>query len=98
METQTVLTCNMDCDTLCGMATLNARELHNQTSAILDEVSKGKTFQIVRNGKLVGTLQPAGEPCPSEWEEIMADVWAAQKRAAGKSRNPVLLERTRRRR
>ena len=80
------------------MATLNARQLHNQTSAVLDEVSKGKTFQIIRNGKLVGTLQPAHEPAASEWDEIMAEVWAAQKRTPGKSRNPVLLERARRRR
>ena len=36
------------------MATVNARQLHNETSAILDEVSKGKSFQIVRNGKFVG--------------------------------------------
>ena len=80
------------------MATLNARQLHNQTSAVLDEVSKGKTFQIIRHGKIVGTLQPPDEPAPSDWDEIMAEVWEAQKRAHGKTRNPVLLERARRRR
>ena len=36
-----------------GVNLLNARQLHNETSAVLDEVSKGKAFQIVRNGKVV---------------------------------------------
>jgi antitoxin (DNA-binding transcriptional repressor) of toxin-antitoxin stability system len=80
------------------MPVLNARQLHNETSAILDEVSKGKTFQIVRNGKLIGTLQPAAESTTANWEEIMAEVWAAQKKTPGKSRNPVLIEREKRRR
>lgn len=80
------------------MTVLNARQLHNETSAILDEVSRGKAFQIVRNGKLIGTLQPADEPSAAEWDEIMAEVWAAQKQARGKTRNPVLAERERRRR
>ena len=81
-----------------GMAVLNARELHNKTSAILDEVANGKTFEIVRNGRLIGTLQPADQPADSEWEKIMAEVWAAQKEALGKTPNPVLAERERRRR
>jgi len=80
------------------MSVLNARQLHNETSAILDEVSKGKSFQIVRNGKLVGTLQPAAEATTTDWDEIMQEVWAAHKEARGKSRNPVLVERERRRR
>jgi len=77
---------------------LNARQLHNETSAVLDEVSKGKAFQIVRNGKVVATLQPADDDVADSWEEIMTEVWAAQKKARGKSRNPVLAERERRRR
>ena len=80
------------------MAVLNARQLHNETSAVLDEVSKGKTFQIVRHGKLIGTLQPADEAVTSAWEEIMAEVWNAQKEALGKTPNPVLAERECRRR
>jgi len=83
---------------ILSMIVLNARQLHNETSAVLDEVSKGKAFQIVRNGKLIGTLQPADEPAADEWDEIMAEVWSAQKKASGKTRNPVLAERERRRR
>ncbi|HZO83715.1 MAG TPA: hypothetical protein VFC26_00750 [Verrucomicrobiae bacterium] len=80
------------------MTVLNARQLHNETSAILDEVAKGKSFDIVRNGKRVGTLRPAEEATPPEWDEIMSEVWAAQKKAKGSTPNPVLAERERRRR
>lgn len=80
------------------MSVLNARQLHNETSAILDEVSKGKSFQIIRNGKLIGTLQPAQQQEATGWEEIMSEVWAGQKEARGQTPNPVLAERARRRR
>jgi len=80
------------------MALLNARRLHNETSAILDEVANGKTFQIVRKGKLIGTLQPADKTVASHWKEIVTEVWAVQKDTFGKTPNPVLAERERRRR
>src|SRR5437764_12193534 len=75
---------------ILSMIVLNARQLHNETSAVLDEVSKGKAFQIVRNGKLIGTLQPADEPAADEWAEIMAEVWSAKKNASGKTCKPVM--------
>jgi antitoxin (DNA-binding transcriptional repressor) of toxin-antitoxin stability system len=75
------------------MALLNARELHNETSAVLDELARGKSFEIARNGKIIGTLQPAKNAEPPDWSEIMAEVWASQKKALGKTRNPVLAER-----
>ena len=81
-----------------GMSLLNAWQLHNETSAVLDELAKGKSFDISRNGKIIGTLQPAKDAQPAGWDEIMAEVWAAQRKARGKSRNPVLTERERRRR
>jgi antitoxin (DNA-binding transcriptional repressor) of toxin-antitoxin stability system len=77
---------------------LNARQLHNETSAVLDELSKGKSFRIERRGRIIGTLQPAGNRDKPGWEELMSEVWAAQKKAGGKTRNPVLLERARKRR
>jgi hypothetical protein len=43
-------------------------------------------------------IQPIRDHQPEGWDEIMAEVWAAQKRATGKTRNPVLAERKRRRR
>ena len=80
------------------MALLNARQLHNETSAVLDEVAKGKSFEVARNGKVIEKLQPAKEAEPAQWDEVMSEVWEAQKKAKGKTRNPVLAERERRRR
>jgi len=80
------------------MLLLNARQLHNETSSILDELTRGKSFRIKRRGRIIGTLRPVGSGEQSGWEEIMGEVWAAQKKAQGKSRNPVLLERERKRR
>ena len=80
------------------MPSLNARQLHNETSAVLDEVVKGKSFEIARNGKIIGRIQPISDGESKGWDEIMSEVWAAQKKASGKTRNPVLVERERRRR
>ena len=80
------------------MPLLNARQLHNETSAVLDEVVKGNTFEIARNCKIIGTIQPISDGESEGWDEIMSEVWAAQKKATGKTRNPVLAERERRRR
>lgn len=41
-----------------AMSTISARQLHHDTSAVLDEVAKGKTFRITRNRKSVGRLTP----------------------------------------
>ena len=85
------------CNTLI-MAVVNARELHNSTSAVLNEVSKGKSFEVERRGKVIAIIRPAKSAKPDKWEEIMAPVWEAQKKAKGKTPNPVLAERARRRR
>ncbi len=80
------------------MSTISARQLHHDTSAVLDEVAKGKTFRITRNGKDVGQLAPTEASPPVAWDDIMGEVWAAQKHCSGKSLNPVLAEREKRRR
>jgi antitoxin (DNA-binding transcriptional repressor) of toxin-antitoxin stability system len=80
------------------MSLLNARQLHNETSAVLDEVAKGKSFEIARRGKIIGTIQPSRDHEAEGSHEIMSEVWSAQKTAVGKSRNPVLAEREQRRR
>jgi prevent-host-death family protein len=81
-----------------AMSTISARQLHHDTSAVLDEVARGKTFRITRNGKNVGRLAPAKAIPPTPWDDIMGEVWAAQNNCSGKSRNPVLVEREKRRR
>jgi len=88
----------MGCVTFRLVTQLNARQLHNETSAVLDEVSRGKSFEIVRNGKIIGRLQPATQLPPADWSEVMSEVWEAHKTAKGRSRNPILAERERRRR
>lgn len=80
------------------MPVLNVKQLHNETSAVINEVAKGKSFEIERRGKVVATIRPASNSRPSRWDEIMAPVWELQKKAKGKTPNPVLAERARRRR
>lgn len=80
------------------MPVLNARQLHHDTSAVLDEVSKGKSFQIERNGKIIGRIQPDAEHKRAGWDEIMKEVWALRKTVKRTHPNPVLAERARRRR
>lgn len=59
--------------------------------------------QLLRHGAMITrskVLKKANrnEATAADWEEIMSEVWAAQKEAAGKTPNPVLVERERRRR
>jgi antitoxin (DNA-binding transcriptional repressor) of toxin-antitoxin stability system len=80
------------------MPVLNVKQLHNETSAILNEVCKGKSFDVEKHGKVIATIRPAKGSKQTTWAEIMAPVWALQKKAKGKTPNPVLAERVRRRR
>ena len=80
------------------MPVVNVKQLHNDTSGVINEVAKGQSFDIEKRGKIVATIRPARTAQSATWAEIMAPVWAAQKKATGKSPNPVLLERARRRR
>ena len=80
------------------MAVLNVKQLHNETSAVINEVAKGKSFEIERRGKVIATIRPADNSRANRWDEIMAPVWELQKKAKGKTPNPVLAERARRRR
>ena len=52
------------------MSTISARQLHHDTSAVLDEVAKGKTFRITRNGKNIGSLAPAKASPAVAWGDI----------------------------
>ncbi len=80
------------------MPVLNARQLHNQTSAILDDVAKGMSFDVERHGKVIATIAPAKDLRPQTWDEVLAPVRAALKTVTRKQPNPVLEERARRRR
>jgi antitoxin (DNA-binding transcriptional repressor) of toxin-antitoxin stability system len=80
------------------MSSVNARTLHNNTSAVLDEVERGVSFLVERSGRTIARLQPVTAGKDPGWEEIMSEVWRAQKQIRVKSQNPVLAERARRRR
>lgn len=80
------------------MAVLNTKQLHNETSAVLDEVEKGKSFDIERQGKVIATLKPAKNARRATWDEILAPVRALHSKVKFKTPNPVLAERARRRR
>jgi antitoxin (DNA-binding transcriptional repressor) of toxin-antitoxin stability system len=80
------------------MAVLNVKQLHNETSAILNEVSKGKSFDVEKHGKVIATLRPAKHLEPPTWDEILAPVRALHGKVKNRTPNPVLAERARRRR
>jgi antitoxin (DNA-binding transcriptional repressor) of toxin-antitoxin stability system len=80
------------------MSTITTKQLHHETSAVLDEVERGQSFQVTRNGKVIGRLEPATKNQTKSWDAIMGPVWEAQKRCKSKEPNPVIQERRRRRR
>jgi antitoxin (DNA-binding transcriptional repressor) of toxin-antitoxin stability system len=82
------------------MSIITAKQLHQETKAILDLLEQGESLLITRNGRTIGRIEPLGATEQSGWADIMAEVWRAQKSV--KSReivpNPALQERQRRRR
>ncbi len=83
-----------------SMSTVSAKRLHQETKAVLNQLEQGESLLITRNGRTIGRIEPMATPAAPEWEVVMADVWAAQKKvkAAERVPNPVLAERARRRR
>ena len=81
------------------MTSVNAKELHHNTGAVLDRIEKGETVLISRNGKVIARVEPA-EATGAKWSDIMADVWKAARKVtvSRRTENPVLAERARRRR
>lgn len=80
------------------MAVLNVKQLHNETSAILNEVAKGKSFDVKKHGKVIARIQPAKNIQKPTWDEILAPVRALHSKIKHKTPNPVLEERARHRR
>jgi antitoxin (DNA-binding transcriptional repressor) of toxin-antitoxin stability system len=82
------------------MGTVTAKQLHQETKSILDQLEQGEPLIITRNGQAVGRLEPLSRKQSLKWDEVMAEVWEAQGRIKSSARvpNPVLLERQRRRR
>ena len=51
------------------MRTIPHRELRNNSSKILEEVSNGETFEITNHGKVVAVLSP---PALTPYERLLA--------------------------
>ena len=82
------------------MSTVSAKRLHQETKAVLNQLEQGESLLITRNGRPIGRIEPMVGGTVPDWEEVMADVWQAQKRVKSAERvsNPVIAERARRRR
>jgi antitoxin (DNA-binding transcriptional repressor) of toxin-antitoxin stability system len=82
------------------VSTITAKQLHQETKAVLNQLEQGESLVITRNGRTIGRIEPVATPRKPGWRDIMSEVWRAQKRVKGADRvpNPVLEERQRRRR
>ena len=82
------------------MSIVTAKQLHQETRTVLNQVEQGESMLLTRNGRTIGRIEPLAAAEPAGWPEIMAEVWSAQKRVKSGDRvpNPVLQERARRRR
>ena len=82
------------------MSTVTAKQLHQETKSVLNQLEQGEPLLITRNGRAIGRLSPVTAAKPPAWDDIMGEVWLAQKQVkpADRVSNPVLKERQRRRR
>lgn len=71
---------------------ITSKMLHEKTGQVLDRLRRGERFRVLRDGSPDGILLPASDAIDPQWSEIMAEVWAVQKRARP-TPNPVLKER-----
>lgn len=82
------------------MGTITAKQLHLKTKAVLNQLEDGESLVITRNGRTIGKIEPMAATKRPGWEDVMGEVWRAQKevKSTDRARNPVLRERQRRRR
>ena len=92
---ETLLKCYFQC-----VSIITAKQLHQETKAVLNQLEQGESLLITRNGRTIGRIEPLAASEEAGWPEIMAEVWRAQKSVKSKDLvpNPVLQERRRRRR
>ena len=82
-----------------SVGTITAKQLHQETKAVLNQLEQGESLVITRNGRAIGRIEPMTAAEQPGWSDIMGEVWRAQKsvKAADRVPNPVLQERQRRR-
>jgi antitoxin (DNA-binding transcriptional repressor) of toxin-antitoxin stability system len=79
---------------------ITAKQLHQKTKTVLNQLEQGESMVITRNGRTIGRIEPLTAVKQAGWPDIMADVWSAQRNVNARDSvaNPVLQERKRRRR
>jgi antitoxin (DNA-binding transcriptional repressor) of toxin-antitoxin stability system len=79
---------------------ITAKQLHQETKAVLNQLERGESLLVTRNGRTIARIEPLTAREKSDWKDVMREVWEAQKqvKAADRVRNLVLEERQRRRR
>jgi antitoxin (DNA-binding transcriptional repressor) of toxin-antitoxin stability system len=82
------------------MSTITAKQLHLETKGVLNQLERGESLVITRNGRVIGRIEPVAAAGHPGWDDIMGEVWRAQKavKPAQRVANSVLQERRRRRR
>ena len=80
------------------VGTTTAKQLHQETKAVLNQLEEGEAQLITRNGRTIGRIEPLTAGATPDWKDIMAEIWSAQKEVKASDRvpNPVLQERNRR--
>jgi antitoxin (DNA-binding transcriptional repressor) of toxin-antitoxin stability system len=73
---------------MSDMKTLTMRDLNRKTARVLDALERGETFELRRNGKVIGFLTHTAPPPErkSDWKAHL--VWLRQQ---PKARGKVLL-------
>jgi len=62
------------------MGTITARQLHENTKSVLNQLEQGETLLITRNGRTIGRLEPvAAAAGQSGWSAIMAENWRSKR-------------------
>lgn len=82
------------------MGTITAKQLHQETKAVLNQLERGESLVVTRNGRTIARIEPLTTAEQPPWDDVMGEVWQAQKdvKTADRVPNPVLQERQRRRR
>jgi antitoxin (DNA-binding transcriptional repressor) of toxin-antitoxin stability system len=77
------------------VSTITAKQLHQETKAVLNQLEQGESLVITRNGRATGRIEPMTSTEQPGWKDIMGEVWQAHKgvKAADRVPNPVLQER-----
>ena len=78
------------------MQDITCKHLHDETGKVVRAVKRGQKFRVSIDGKHSCLIVPATENIDPSWEEIMSEVWSAQKQPGKVRPNPILEERKRR--